>query len=111
MRYFLSSLIIPICSVLFQALISTRTLKMALIYAHEHLGQIGERLGAAAMLVKIEQHRLHFAVAGGIRAVLCRSGNAIQLPSQAITITPEDYIQLRGGNATLSQVPEMFLFI
>ncbi|VDK72014.1 unnamed protein product, partial [Litomosoides sigmodontis] len=86
-----------------QVLINSRVLKMALIYAHEHLGQIGERLGAAAMVVKIEQHRLHFAVAGGIRAVLCRSGNAIQLPSQAITITPEDYIQLRDGNATLSQ--------
>lgn len=82
---------------------------MALIYAHEHLGQIGERLGAAAMLLKIEQHRLLFATIGGIRAVLCRSGNALQLPSQAITITPEDYNQLRTGNAILNQVLEDFL--
>ncbi|CAG9536191.1 unnamed protein product [Cercopithifilaria johnstoni] len=86
-----------------QALINAYTLKMALIYAHEHLGQIGERLGAAAMLVKIEQHRLFFATVGSIRAVLCRSGNALQLPSQAITVTSEDYIQLRTGNATLNQ--------
>lgn len=81
---------------------------MALIYAHEHLGQIGERLGAAAMLIKIEQQRLLFATAGGIRAVLCRSGSALQLPNQVITITPEDYVQLRNGNATLNQVYEMF---
>ncbi|EJW73038.1 hypothetical protein WUBG_16054, partial [Wuchereria bancrofti] len=76
---------------------------MALIYAHEHLGQIGERLGAAAMLLKIEQNQLLLATVGGIRAVLCRSGNALQLPNQEIIITPEDYIQLRTGNATLNQ--------
>ncbi|EFO23985.2 hypothetical protein LOAG_04501 [Loa loa] len=86
-----------------QTLINEHSLKMALIYAHEHLGQIGERLGATAMLLKIEQHRLLFATVGGIRAVLCRSGNALQLPNQANTITPEDYIQLRTGNATLNQ--------
>ncbi|KAM3715875.1 Protein phosphatase PHLPP-like protein, partial [Dirofilaria immitis] len=86
-----------------QTLINEHSLKMALIYAHEHLGQIGERLGAAAMLIKIEQRRLVYAAIGGIRAVLCRSGNAVQLPNQAITITSEDYIQLRAGNATLNQ--------
>ncbi|VDK70361.1 unnamed protein product [Onchocerca ochengi] len=86
-----------------QDLINEHSLKMALIYAHEHLGQIGERLGAAAMLLKIEQYRLLYTSTGGIRAVLCRSGNALQLPNQAITITSEDYIQLRAGNATLNQ--------
>ncbi|VIO92581.1 Uncharacterized protein BM_BM8058 [Brugia malayi] len=86
-----------------QPLINEHSLKMALIYAHEHLGQIGERLGAAAMLLKIEQNQLLHATVGGIRAVLCRSGNALQLPNQEIIITPEDYIQLRTGNATLNQ--------
>lgn len=73
-------------------------------YAHGTLGQIGERLGAAAMLLKIEQNRLLFATVGGIRAVLCRSGNALQLPERAITVTPEDYTQLRSVNATIDQV-------
>uniref|UniRef100_A0A915PXJ7 PPM-type phosphatase domain-containing protein n=1 Tax=Setaria digitata TaxID=48799 RepID=A0A915PXJ7_9BILA len=86
-----------------QVLINEHNLKMALVYAHEHLGQIGERLGAAAMLAQIEEQRLLYAAAGGIRAVLCRSGNALQLPNQPVTITPEDYSQIRVGNAILSK--------
>lgn len=86
-----------------QASVNECNLKMALIYAHEHLGQIGERLGASAMLLKIEQQRLLYATVGCVRAVLCRSGNALQFPSRPITITVEDYLQIRAGNATLNQ--------
>lgn len=88
----------------FQDLLNERCLRMALIHAHEHLGQIGERLGAASMLLKVERQQLLCATTGAIRAVLCRSGSAIQLPNRPFTITAEDYKHLRGGNATLSQV-------
>lgn len=86
-----------------QDLLNERCLRMALIHAHEHLGQIGERLGAASMLLKVEQQQLLCATTGAIRAVLCRSGSAIQLPNRPFTITAEDYKHLRDGNATLSQ--------
>ncbi|VDM99396.1 unnamed protein product [Thelazia callipaeda] len=76
---------------------------MALIYAHEHLGATGERLGAAAMLLKLEQRQLFYACVGSTRAVLCRSGNAFQLPERPLMITCEDYTQLRTGNATITQ--------
>ncbi|VDK67371.1 unnamed protein product [Anisakis simplex] len=81
------------------------SLKMALIKAHEHLGQLGERLGASALLLYVSHDELLCAISGQIGAVLCRNGNALDLTDDMISseICDEQYQKLRRDNVTITQ--------
>ena len=77
---------------------------MALIRAHEHLGQVGERLGASALLVLITTTHVYCANSGHCRALICRRGIANEISGNFETLTQEDYENLRKGNATITKV-------
>uniref|UniRef100_A0A158R576 PPM-type phosphatase domain-containing protein n=1 Tax=Syphacia muris TaxID=451379 RepID=A0A158R576_9BILA len=78
-------------------------LKMGLINAHEHLGQVGERLGASALLLLITTTHIYCANVGHCRAILCRRGIATDISGACDTLTPEQYSSLRSGNATITK--------
>lgn len=77
---------------------------MALIRAHEQLGQAGERLGASALLLHVGDRLISCACSGHVRAIICRNGNAFNVNRNPLNLTADEYRQIRAGNATVTEV-------
>ncbi|KHN77064.1 Protein phosphatase PHLPP-like protein [Toxocara canis] len=87
-----------------KVILGANSLKTALLRSHEHLGQMGERLGASALLLYVSREQLLCATSGHVRAVLCRNGDACDITGDKNTvITDEEYRRIRHGNAVITQ--------
>uniref|UniRef100_A0A915BNH5 PPM-type phosphatase domain-containing protein n=1 Tax=Parascaris univalens TaxID=6257 RepID=A0A915BNH5_PARUN len=87
-----------------KVIVGASSLKAALIRAHERLGQMGERLGASALLLHVSRQQLLCASSGHVRAVLCRNGDACDITGDLNKVlTEEEYHRIRRGNATITQ--------
>ncbi|VDM42032.1 unnamed protein product [Toxocara canis] len=87
-----------------KVILGANSLKTALLRSHEHLGQMGERLGASALLLYVSREQLLCATSGHVRAVLCRNGDACDITGDKNTvITDEEYRRIRHGSAVITQ--------
>ncbi len=88
---------------LFQGRTGVGALKMGLMRAHEHLGTIGERMGASAIVVRINERKLFASHCGHARAMLCKDGHPIAI-TPIHGLDADEYRRIRSANAIVTQV-------